>query len=252
MQFINELKRRNPVLFWYGMLNFLAAIVCIILWQTTEISVSGINAFIKPFKFYVSIGIFCWTMGWIMFYLQMPSKVTAYNIMAVMVFTYESIVITWQAANGRLSHFNTSSALYGILFTFMGIAIVILTIWTGYIGYLFFKKREWKIPMPYLWGIRLGILCFVVFAFEGGIMASALKHTVGGNDGGNGLPLVKWSREHGDLRIAHFLGMHSLQLFPLFGFFIARSSKTVIVFASIYVALVAAILVEALLGLPLI
>ena len=252
MKFINELKKRNPVLFWYGVLNFIGAIICIILWQTTDISVNGINAFIKPFKFYVSIGIFCWTMGWIMYYLQMPTKVKIYNVMAVIVFTYESFVITWQAANGRLSHFNTTTALYGMLFTFMGIAIVILTLWTGYIGYLFFKKREWNIPKPYLWGIRLGILSFVVFALEGGIMASALRHTVGGDDGGKGLPVVNWSRRHGDLRIAHFLGMHTLQLFPLFGFFIARSSRTVIVFALIYLALVVAVLVEALMGLPLI
>jgi len=252
MKFIKELKRRNAVLFWYGVLNFLGAIVCIILWQKTDISVNGINAFIKPFKFYVSIGIFCWTMGWIMYYLQMPTKVKIYNVMAVIVFTYESFVITWQAANGRLSHFNTTTALYGMLFTFMGIAIVILTLWTGYIGYLFFKKREWNIPKPYLWGIRLGIISFMVFALEGGIMASALRHTVGGDDGGKGLPVVNWSRRHGDLRIAHFLGMHTLQLFPLFGFFIARSNKTVIVFASIYAALVMAILVEALMGLPLI
>jgi hypothetical protein len=234
MKFIKELKRRNAVLFWYGVLNFLGAIVCIILWQKTDISVNGINAFIKPFKFYVSIGIFCWTMGWIMYYLQMPTKVKIYNVMAVIVFTYESFVITWQAANGRLSHFNTTTALYGMLFTFMGIAIVILTLWTGYIGYLFFKKREWNIPKPYLWGIRLGIISFMVFALEGGIMASALRHTVGGDDGGKGLPVVNWSRRHGDLRIAHFLGMHTLQLFPLFGFFIARSSRTVIVFALIY------------------
>jgi len=83
-------------------------------------------------------------------------------------------------------------------------------------------------------------------------MASALRHTVGGDDGGKGLPVVNWNRGHGDLRIAHFLGMHTLQLFPLFGFFIAKSSRTVIVFASIYVALVVAVLVEALMGLPLI
>ena len=251
MQFINELKKRNQVLFWYGILNFVAALVCIILWQTTQVYVSGINAFIKPLKFYISIAIFCWTMGWIMYYLQQPGKVAWYNLMAIIVFTYESFVITWQAANGRLSHFNVSNAFYGVLFTLMGIAIVILTVWTAYIGYLFFRKMEWKLSMPYLWGIRLGIVCFVLFAFEGGAMAAALRHTVGGADGGNGLPLVNWSREHGDLRIAHFLGMHTLQLFPLFGYYIAGSKKSMIVFASIYLLVVVAVLVQALMGLPL-
>ena len=251
MKFINELKTRNQVLFWYGFLNFIAATICVFLWQTTDVSVSGINAFIKPFKFFLSIGIFCWTMGWIMHYLQMPKKVTAFNIMAIIVFTYESFVITWQAAYGRLSHFNTSSSFYMLLFSLMGVAIAVLTLWTGYIGYLFFKKKEWNLSTAYLWGIRLGIICFVVFAFEGGAMASFLKHTVGGADGGNGLPVVNWSREHGDLRIAHFLGMHTLQVFPLFGNYIAGSKKLMVIFALIYLVIVVAVLIQALMGLPL-
>jgi hypothetical protein len=251
MSFITELKRRNPVLYWYGLLNFIAAVLCVGLWLTTDISVNGINAFIKPFKFYLSIGIFCWTMGWIMYYLDAPRKVASYNIMAVIVFTFENYVITWQAANGRLSHFNTCTAFYGLLFTLMGIAIVTLTLWTAYIGYLFFRRRQWALPMPFVWGIRLGILFFVLFALEGGIMASALRHTVGGSDGGSGLPVVNWSRQHGDLRIAHFLGMHTLQLFPLFGYYIARSSTSMIVFVMVYVGVVVAVLVQALMGLPL-
>ena len=251
MKFIQELRRRNATLFWYGILNIAAAIICIVLWQSTSITVNGTNAYIKPMKFFISIAIFCFTVGWIFYYLQLPRKVRAFNIMAVLVFTYESIVITWQAANGRLSHFNVSTPLYGILFSIMGIAIVLLTLWTGYFGYLFFRKKDLSISKPYLWGIRLGILFFVLFALEGGVMARALKHTVGGDDGGKGLPIVNWSREHGDLRIAHFLGMHTLQIFPLFGYFIAKSSKAVIIFALVYAGLVSAVLIEALMGLPL-
>ena len=251
MNFINELRRRNPVFFWYGALNFAGAAVCIFLIQTTEIRVNNINAFIKPLKFYLSIAIFCWTMGWLLHYLQRPSKVRAYNIMAVIVFTFEIFVITWQAANGRLSHFNNDTVLYAWLFRLMGMAIVFLTFWTGYIGILFFKKKDWTLPMPLVWGIRLGILCFVFFALEGGVMAALLRHTVGGDDGGKGLPLINWNKEHGDLRIAHFLGMHSLQIFPLFGYYIATSSKTTITFAAFYVGLVVAVLVQALMGLPL-
>lgn len=252
MNFINELRKRNATMFWFGVLNILAAVICFILWQNTTVMVNGINAYIKPLKFFVSIAIFCFTVGWLFYYLEQPRKVRAYNIMAVLVFAYESFVITWQAANGRLSHFNVSTPMYGILFSIMGAAIVLLTLWTGYFGLLFFRKKVWNIPMSYVWGIRLGILFFVVFAMEGGMMARALQHTVGGDDGGKGLPLVNWSREHGDLRIAHFLGMHTLQIFPLFGYFIAKSSRAVIVFASLYTALVSAVLIQALMGLPLV
>ncbi len=45
---------------------------------------------------------------------------------------------------------------------------------------------------------------------------------MGAPDGGRGLPVTGWSADHGDLRIAHFLGMHGLQVLPLLAWWIAR------------------------------
>ena len=250
--FFTTLRQRNSILFWFGWMNLLGAIVCLVMMGLDDTQVMGINAWIKPFKFYISIAIFSWTMGWLLHPLQMPRRIGYYSWMAVLVLAFEMLVITWQAANGRLSHYNITSPLYAILFSLMGVAITILAAWTGVMAWYFFKKKQFLVPMRYIWGIRLGLIIFVIFSFEGGLMAGQLAHTVGAPDGSTGLPLVNWSRQYGDLRIAHFFGMHALQLIPLAAYFVFSTSRQVIIAALVYFVAVSALLIQALMAMPLI
>ncbi len=249
--FIATLKKRNAVLYGFGLFCLIISITCLLLAGVTTIQILGINAFIKPAKFFVSVGLFCWTMGWYMSFLPQRRRVGIYSWAVVVIMTFELVIVTGQAAVGKLSHFNVSSAFDGILFSLMGIGITLFTCWTAYIGFLFFRAKSMGIAPAYLWGIRLGILLFVIFAFEGFMMASRLQHTVGAPDGGPGLPVVNWSARNGDLRVAHFFGMHSLQLLPLFGYYLARRSSQVVLVATIYFLLVTTLLFQALAGKPL-
>jgi hypothetical protein len=250
--FFLELQNRNELLFWFGWINVMGAFACLLLIQTTTTQVLGINAFVKPLKFFLSTVAVTWSMAWYMSYLNQPLPVKIYSWVLILVLSFEVFYITLRAAQGQLSHFNISSAFNGAMFSLMGLAISIFTLWTAYIGYLFFVKDFPDLPLAYVWGIRLGILFFVVFAFEGGMMGAKLSHTIGAPDGGVGLPLTNWSVRAGDLRIAHFIGMHALQLLPLLSYFLVRNVKVVIVISLVYFVVTSLIFIQALFGKPLI
>jgi hypothetical protein len=247
-----ELQHRNALLYYAGFVNLLGAIVCMALILIDKRQLGGISIWIKPLKFFLSIMIFHWTMAWYLHDLSKPVAVKWYSIMAVAVLAFEMVVIAGQAARGQLSHFNISTPVSGLLFSLMGVAIVILTSWTAVMGVMFWMKTTPDhLSAGYWWGIRLGIMVFVVFAFEGGLMAGRLQHTVGAPDGGPGIPLLNWSKNNGDLRVAHFVGMHALQVLPFLGCWLLKKPAEIIVLSFFYAVLAVYLFVRALGGKPL-
>jgi hypothetical protein len=251
MSFLSELRKRNGLLYWFGWYNFILGIVCIILTQSDDLQLLGVSRWIKPMKFFFSVGLMVWTMGWLLFYLDHKRRVWIISWFVLITMFIENFLIMMQSIRGVPSHFNVHDPTNAMVFSTMGIAIVVFTFTIIYAEVLFFRQKQFSIPAAYLWGIRLGILFFIIFSIEAGLMLSRLSHTVGGADGGPGLPLVNWSSEFGDLRIAHFLGMHSLQLLPLVGYYIFKKKESIIIFSTGYFLLVLATLIVALEGLPL-
>ncbi len=251
MEFLATLKHRNEPLFWYGLLCLAFALVCLVLAQLTTTTVFNVNAWIKPFKFAFSTTLFVWAMAWYIGHLPTFDH-RWYSWTVIVLLTFEISYIALRAAQGQLSHFNVSTGANATLFSLMAVAITIVTLYTAYIGALFFTPRVAPLPPHYLWAIRLGILLFVVFAFEGFVMGARLSHTVGGPDGTPGLPLLHWSYTHGDLRSAHFIGMHALQVLPLLSFYVLRSTWSTTLLAALYALLASAVLVLALRGKPLV
>lgn len=248
--FLLELRQRNELLFYFGSLCLLLSIIFLLLTILTSVKVMGINAWYKPFKFALSIAVYSWTMAWLIHYLpSFNAKLFAWTVVGLLGF--EILYIALQAGRGQLSHFNVSTTWYIGLYMVMAVAATAVTIYTAYIGVLFFKGAFPQLERHYLWSIRLGIWLFVIFAFQGFLMGSRLSHTVGGADGSIGLPLLNWSLSYGDLRIAHFIGMHALQVLPILSFYVLRSTQLTILSGFIYTVLAASTLWIALQGKPL-
>lgn len=117
------------------------------------------------------------------------------------------------------------------------------------------------LPPAYRWGIRIGVLLLLLGSGAGAIMIRNMAHTVGAPDGGPGLPLLNWSTRAGDLRAAHLLALHGLQVIPLVGWAISRWWKTAPVARQlaalglvtlVYAALTFALFRQALAGRPVI
>jgi hypothetical protein len=82
-------------------------------------------------------------------------------------------------------------------------------------------RTNW-IDRPMVSAIRYSIMIFLAGNAIGGYMLARGSHTVGVADGGPGLPFVNWSVIGGDLRIAHFIAIHAIQIVPLFAYILAQ------------------------------
>lgn len=256
---ISEIYRRNRLLAFCGTFFLILSILLTIYSTVNVTQVLGVNSMIKPIKFALSIWIYAWSMAYLLYYLNDQKAVRKYSYLAIIVMIYEQAVITVQAFRGKLSHFNQTELIGGILYMFMGIMIVLLTVATLVLTIKFIRQNNTSINEILALSIKIGLIMFVVFSFFGGYMSIMNSHNVGGQIGGKGLALINWSTSLGDLRGAHFFGIHALQIIPTFGFYISKNDKNasngkslVWIFSSIYFVFVIFTMVQALLGKPFI
>lgn len=242
----------NPVLLNTGLLHVALLFIFTLVSMFDHRQVLGINLWVKPVKFALSIAIYCFTWSCIISYLPSPLMQYKFAWFTAAALLFEMLAIASQAVLGRQSHFNVSTPYSSAVFGLMGVIIVLQTLFALYIGILFFGVKPGALNPAMLWAIRLGIITSCIFAFQGGYMASKLSHTIGAADGGAGLPVLNWSRRAGDLRVAHFAGLHALQIIPLFVMLFGITGVApVIWFSSCYFLFTSALFYQALLGRPI-
>jgi hypothetical protein len=200
--------------------------------------ITGAPAWLKPFKFAVSITIYSFTLLWILGFVEGKRwLVRTVSVVTAVGLAVEMIIVIVQVVRGTTSHFNVATPLDGALFSTMGLIIVVIWVMTLIATLLLLFQR---LPDPaFAWALRLGLLLTLIGAASGFLMTRPTAaqragmaasqpmtvvgaHSVGVADGGPGLPITGWSTTGGDLRIGHFVGLHALQALPLIGWLLMR------------------------------
>ena len=225
-------------------------------------SLNEIPIWIKPLKFQASVGIYLLTLAW--FVAALPERVRRGRIVGALVAAaiaaslFEIGYITLQAARGLASHYNVYDPFHAAMYTLMGIGAVTLTAVSPAVAALLWRHRPARWSTAFWASAILGLtLTFVLGAGAGAVLSSGDGHWIGGvhSDAG-GVPVFGWSRTGGDLRAAHFLGMHALHVLPVIGFMAGRllpSGKAigaVATAAAAYVAATGLVFWLALNGIP--
>lgn len=188
------------------------------------------NVWIKPVKFQVALSVYLLTLAF--FARWLPRGMTerrSYRIYAqVAVFTMiaELVWIGGAAMFGIASHFNISSPLMGGLYSLMGLFAVILTSVSLVYGIAIWRNDQSDLNPALRLSIALGLcLTFVLTVPVASTLAGAMNHFVGTPVTGATVPIMGWSREVGDLRIAHFFATHAMHFVPMMGLAIVSVLK---------------------------
>lgn len=251
IEFLKELKSRNELLFYFSALLSAAAIIFLVLTRISNIQVAGINAWFKPFKFAISIAVYCSTMAWFIHYLP-EFNVKAFSWINILLFSFELVYITIQAGRAQESHFNQSTPFYHAMFVGMALAAVAISVYAAWVGFKFIQYDFPELSNYYVWAIRLSIFIFIIFSLEGILMGGRQSHSIGIMTQNTFLPIFKWNMTEGDLRVAHFIGMHALQVIPFLTYYVLKNTKAVFILSGIYFLFALFVLIQALQAKPFI
>ncbi|MEQ8789535.1 MAG: hypothetical protein RIC55_24790 [Pirellulaceae bacterium] len=221
-----ELYRRDRVLTVFAAVAAAAAILTALPLAFDTRLVTGLNPWVKPTKFFASFALYFATFGWLLAYLPRPNRrVSLIRWVTGLCLLLEAPALIVQPLRGVTSHFNTASGLDTFLFYIMGVGAFTQLAMVAWALVLFCICKV-QLPAAPLAGIRAGLALWLLGIIPGLVMLVLGAHNVGVADGGPGLPLLNWSTVGGDLRIAHFLGLHALQVLPLAGFAAQRLRKS--------------------------
>ena len=238
---LHEAFARQPLLAGFAVLMWLAMVPALLALGLDERSLRGVSVWVKPLKFLASVGLFSISTAWFVGLLpehrrdSMPVRVVVWTIL--LAGGFEIAYITLMASLGQASHYNFSNAVHVALYSAMGAGALAMTATQPLLAWQIVRHGRGDLPAAWRDAVVLGLmLTFLLGAGAGGLLGGIQPPA------GAGLPVVGWHLGGGDLRPAHFVGLHAQQFLPLAGLAlialrVRRARAALAVFALAYSAL---------------
>ena len=233
--------RWHRPLLWFAAVMGVLALVSLVGIFVDDRLVVGSPTWLKPFKFAVSMGVYAVTLAWLLRATRRGRRTGWWaGTVVALAATVEMVLIVLQGVRGRPSHFNNSTPFDETVWSLMGNLVVVL--WTASlvvaIVVAFQRGGDPVLKSAARLGFALSLAGMLVAflmtqptaeqdaALDRGETVSMIgAHSVGVADGGPAMPVTGWSTTGGDLRVAHFVGIHALQALPLLALLLAAAAR---------------------------
>ena len=218
----------------------------------------GESPWLKPFKFHFALGVYAITLAF--FARFMPEATRAgrpwrwFTAAVVVAILGEVVWLSSAAMLNTASHFNTEIPVFTVVYSLMGVLAVLLTSASLVMGIAVWRNRSTGVAPALHLSVALGlVLTFVLTIPVAGYLSANGGHFVGTSS--RALMVMGWSRDAGDLRVAHFLATHALHFIPVAGLLAvwaapAQALRIVWLSAAAFAALVVFTFTQALQGRP--
>lgn len=217
---IENVKTGDRILYFTGLVHLILAILFLALIFIDQRTIPYENVWMKPFRFAVSIFLFTWAYAWISRLYTYKRLVSLINYLIAICMFIEIALISMQAFRGVPSHFNITTPFDATVYSIMGGVIGFNAVLLGILFVIFtFFERGCRTYRP---AIIWGMILLLLGNFTGYLMVQSFGAVTGENLTETGWFITNWNPAAGDFRIAHFLGLHAIQVVPLAAFLIFK------------------------------